>query len=99
MRDQKYRTKAIEVTNVTTYAFAEFYDGSYGFWAAGKAGWFELKDPSNAFQRTYNMMNEAASMFYMLADKMRRSRKVHLNQSKKKLERYAKLIFRDVRQQ
>lgn len=81
---------------MTTYAFAEYDDGSFGFWAAGKAGWFEIKDPSIAFQRTYNMMNEAASMFYMVADKMKRSRKRYINPSVQRLERYAKGIFRDV---
>lgn len=91
-----YRTKAIELTNVTTYAFAEFDDGSYGFWAAGKAGWFEIKDPVPAFQRTYDMMNEAASMFYLLADKLRRSRKPQAKLTCKKVDRYAKQVFRDV---
>ena len=96
VRDPKYRTKGIELTDITTYAFAEFEDGSYGFWAAGKAGWFELKDPLTSFQHTFDMMNEAASMFYMLVDKSRRARKSRSNYTARYLDNYANLIFKDV---
>lgn len=86
----------IEVKDVTTYAFAEFEDGSYGFWAAGKAGWFEIKDPAAAFQPTFDMMIEAASMFYMLADKLKRARKVQQNLSTRLLDRYMTSVFKEV---
>lgn len=78
------------------YAFAEYQDGSYGFWAAGKAGWFEIKEPVAAFQRSYNMMKEAASMFYLLADKLRRVHKGMPKPTVRKLNEYAKHIFREV---
>lgn len=96
VRDVKYQVKAIELTDITTYAFAEFKDGSYGFWAAGKAGWFEIKNPTTPFQRCFDMMNEAASMFYMLVDKLRRARKSYSNSSAKFIEHYMTLIFKDV---
>lgn len=96
MRDPKYRSKTIEVVNVVAYAFAEFQDGSYGFWAAGKAGWFEVKEPVSACQESYNMMKEAASMFYHLADKLRKARKNGHNLSRKSVENYANNIFREV---
>lgn len=96
VRDPKYKTKIIELTDITTYAFAEFEDGSHGFWAAGKAGWFELKDPLASFQPTFDMMNEAASMFYMLVDKSKRARKSQSNYTARHLDNYANLIFKEV---
>lgn len=96
MRDPKYRNKAIELVNVVAYAFAEFQDGSYGFWAAGKAGWFEIKEPVAACRESYNMMKEAASMFYHLADKLRRARKNGYNHNWKWIENYSNNVFREV---
>lgn len=97
MKNDKYQSKAIELAPVTNYAFAEYDDGTYGFWAAGRAGWFELKDPVPAFRPTFEGMNEAASMFYMLADKLGRAHKTNPKLSVKGLERYANNVFRDVR--
>lgn len=96
VRDPKYRTKTIELTNITTYAFAEFKDGSYGFWAAGKAGWFEIKDPLVTFQRTFDLMNEAASMFYMLVDKSKKASKRQSNYTARYIDNYAKYMFKHV---
>lgn len=96
VRDPKYKTRTIELTDITTYAFAEFEDGSHGFWAAGKAGWFEIKDPIVPFQRTFDMMNEAASIFYLLVDKMKRARRTSLNSTAKYIDQYAAKIFKDV---
>lgn len=89
-------SKTVELDNITNYAFAEYDDGTYGFWAAGKAGWYELKDPATAYKQAFNGMNEAASMFYMLADKVRRSYKTNWKLSAKGLDRYASTIFKDV---
>lgn len=96
VRDPKYKTRAIELTDISTYAFAEFEDGSHGFWAAGKAGWFEIKAPAVPFQHTFDMMNEAASMFYLLVDKLRRARKSSLSYTAKYADQYATKIFKDV---
>lgn len=82
--------------NITTYAFAEYEDGTYGFWAAGKAGWFELKDPAPTYKTAFGKMNEAASMFYMVADKLRRAYKANARLSAKALDRYVNAIFKDV---
>lgn len=81
---------------MVAYAFAEFHDGSFGFWAAGKAGWFEIKEPVAACQLSYNMMKEAASMFYLLADKLRNSRFLHERLSYKQMDNYAMKTFRKV---
>ena len=94
--DQQYKSKPIEVANVITYAFAEYDDGTHGFWAAGNAGWFEIGDPVPSFTHIFNSMNEAASMFYMLADKWKRARKSQRNLSAARREKYASLVFKDV---
>ena len=96
VRDKNYRDKAIEISNVMTYAFAEYNDGTYGFWAAGKAGWFEIQSASNAYHDTYEKMIQAASMFYMLADKLKRSRNRNPKISRKRTDQYADQIFQDV---
>lgn len=94
VRDSRYKTKTIELTDIVTYAFAEFDDGSHGFWAAGKAGWFEIHDPTVAFQHIFDMMNEAASIFYFMVDKLRRARKT--NYTVKFVDQYAIKMFKEV---
>lgn len=42
------------------------------------------------------MMNEAASIFYLLVDKLRRSRKRQLNYTAKYADQYVTKIFKDV---
>ena len=96
VKDKRYRDKLIELRNVTTYAFAEYEDGSYGFWAAGKAGWFEIQSPASSFKDTYILMNEAASMFYMLADKLRRAIKKRPKLNMKELDKYTRILFKEV---
>lgn len=96
VKDEKYLTKTIQLDRITKYAFAEYDDGTYGFWAAGKAGWFELGEPAPKFKPIFEGMNEAAAMFYLLADKLRRSYKTNWTLSKKGLDRYATTIFKDV---
>ena len=97
VKNDKYRSKTIELAGITTYAFAEYDDGTYGFWAAGRAGWFELRDPAPVYKQAFEGMHEAASMFYMLADKLRRALNKNPKLSGKGLERYANAIFKDVR--
>ena len=96
VKDKRYREKFIELKNVTTYAFAEYEDGSYGFWAAGKAGWFEIQSPASSFKETYSSMNEAASMFYMLADKLRRAIKKRPKLNARDLDKYIRVLFKEV---
>ena len=86
----------MEIRNVTTYAFAEYEDGSYGFWAAGKAGWFQIQSPASSFKETYALMNEAASMFYMLADKLRRAIKKRPKLNAGELDKYTRVLFKEV---
>lgn len=73
MRDPDYEKRPIELTHVTTYAFAEYLDGTYGFWAAGKAGWFEFDSFASSYRSIHNHMNEATSLLYTLADRLRQS--------------------------
>ena len=96
VKDPKYKTKTVDIMNVTNYAFAEYDDGSFGFWAAGKAGWFEIKSASGPYSQTLLEMNEAASMFYTIADKTRRGRKIPSRMSEKDLFKYTAALAKDV---
>jgi hypothetical protein len=96
VKNEKYKMKTIELYNVTKYAFAEYDDGTFGFWAAGKAGWFEITDALGLYQQTLAEMNEAASMFYIMADKTRRGRRDPSRMSVKDLDKYATGLAKDV---
>lgn len=97
MRDKKnYRRKPIVINNVKAYAHAQYNDGTSGFWAAGKAGWFEVKDPVKVYEETFEDMIEATDMFYFLADKYKNSITRLPQASAKALERYAVVQFRSV---
>ncbi|KAI4163467.1 MAG: hypothetical protein LQ342_002974 [Letrouitia transgressa] len=96
VKDRKYHTKRIRLNNVTTYAFAEYNDGSYGFWAAGQAGWFEVDEPIPQYRHIYNQMTEAASMFYSLADCQRKSRRKNVSMSTEELNQYVEKAFKEV---
>ena len=96
VKDDRYRTKTIELSNVVSYAFAEYDDGTFGFWAAGKAGWFEIRSASGPYQQTFANMNEASAMFYIMVDKTKRGRKDPSKMSIKDLNRYGNGLAKDV---
>jgi len=82
--------------NVTTYAFAQYDDGTCGFWAAGKAGWFEFQSPTTSYKITYSKMSEAATIFYMLADRLRKYQGKKPGHKAKDFCATAKMAFRNV---
>ncbi|MCJ1431310.1 hypothetical protein MMC27_000661 [Xylographa pallens] len=90
-----YRNRPIIIDNVATYSFSVFEDGSFGFWAAGKAGWFEIKSMAKGYRKIFQDMKEATGMFYHLADKYRNCRSTMPKQSAKKLETHVRVQFRD----
>lgn len=96
VRDKRYQDRVIELDHVTTYAFAQYDDGTYGFWAAGKAGWFEFQSPSNSYKNTNTKMTEAMAIFYMLADKLRKSQQRKSGYMAKDFITTAKSAFRNV---
>lgn len=97
MRDKKnYRTKPIVINDVEAYAHAQYNDGTSGFWAAGKAGWFEVKGPVKVYEETFEDMIEATNMFYFLADKYKNAVTRMPQANAKALERYAVAQFRSV---
>lgn len=71
VRDPKYESRPLEIPDLRSYTFADFDNGTYGFWVAGKAGWFELKEPAVTYRAIFDGMNEAAGMFYFMAKKYR----------------------------
>ena len=96
IRDKRLRERTIALNDITTYAFAEYNDGTHGFWAAGQAGWFEVQNVLSTYEKIYASMDEAASIFYMLADKLRRAVKKRPKFTPKALDKYATQIFNDV---
>lgn len=92
--DPKCRQRIIQLQNVTTYSFAEYGDGTYGFWAAGEAGWFELEEMVPQYKPIIDEMNVATSMLYFVADRMRRSRKTQF--TKAEFDKHIHRLFQDV---
>jgi hypothetical protein len=87
----------IELTDVVLYAFAEYMDGTYGFWAAGKCGWFEFDSVASSYRSIHSQMSEATSWIYVLADKIKNQKtKVSGTIDGPKLEKYMQTVFSDV---
>ncbi len=85
------------MTDVVLYAFAEYMDGTYGFWAAGKSGWFEFESVVSSYRSIHNQMSEATSWIYVLADKIKKQKsKVSATMDGLKLEKYMQSLFSDV---
>lgn len=97
VHERRWRSKRVEITNVSFWAFSEDSDKSVSLWASGRAGWFELHDPVPQYREIYDGMTEAVSMLYHLADKYKRSRKNATYLSLKEMNRHVRSVFRDVR--
>ncbi|KAL8813034.1 MAG: hypothetical protein Q9200_000556, partial [Gallowayella weberi] len=96
--DTRWRSKRIEISNVSFWAFSEEEpDRSICLWASGAAGWFQLHDPIPQYQEIFKGMNEAVSMLYHLADKCRRSRKNHSYMNFNHLNKFVRSAFHDYR--
>ena len=91
-----YQNQIIAIQDVATYSFSLFDDGSFGFWAAGKAGWFEVTKPAKSFKKIFEEMQEATSMFYFLADKCGSARNNMTHCSVKAQNDYIKYLFSEV---
>lgn len=93
--DAHYAGRTIQLSNVATYSFAEYPDGTYGYWAAGEAGWFELEETVPKYRPIIDDMNVATSMLYFIADKMRRSRKTDFTGAE--FNKHIRRLFQDVK--
>ncbi|KAK4503164.1 hypothetical protein PRZ48_006592 [Zasmidium cellare] len=69
----KKRT-TIVLENVHTFSYGQYGDGSTAIWAAGKAGWFEIR-PAKSYQSTYYEMVDAIKTLYFIADSYKTPRK------------------------
>ena len=94
VKDPNYRNVTTEIPHVSSFAFAEYDDGSYGFWAAGQAGWFELEEPLPKYKPVFDEMGVGTSMLYFVADKIRRSRKTQFTGNE--FNKHIRRIFKDV---
>ncbi|KAK5709262.1 hypothetical protein LTR17_019942 [Elasticomyces elasticus] len=68
------RTASIEISEVRSFAYGQFDDGTIGLWASGRAGWFRLK-PARAYREVYNEIIEGIGMLYFVADAYREERR------------------------
>ena len=98
MVDVKRRSGILELKDVKHHSFAQFEDGSYGFWAEGKAGWFELKTAVSAYRPTFDKMLEATDMFYHMSDRWGNMKKKKKNTkiSTTVIEKEAQELFSEV---
>lgn len=58
---------AIQVQSVRSFSYGQYDSGEVSFWAAGKAGWLEIK-PVRPYKDIYNDMTEAINILYFAAD-------------------------------
>lgn len=57
----------IQVTNVGLFSYGQYEEGEVALWAAGEAGWFEIK-PSRAYRDVFREMVQAVECLYYAAD-------------------------------
>lgn len=57
----------IEATNVGLFSYGQYEEGEVALWAAGEAGWFEIK-PSRAYRDIFKEMVQAVECLYFAAD-------------------------------
>jgi hypothetical protein len=61
---KKFNGQYIELASCETFSIAA---EPITLWALGQSGWLEIR-PSEKFQRMHNMMAEAISIYYFVAD-------------------------------
>ncbi|KAK5167427.1 uncharacterized protein LTR77_007126 [Saxophila tyrrhenica] len=72
---QSQRSSPIEITDVRSFSYGAWEDGSIGLWACGKAGWF-LISPSASYKSIYDSMTEAVKLLHFIADTYKSTRKI-----------------------
>lgn len=65
------RTALIETRDCTRYAIgvssnAHGASNTYGAWAGGQAGWYEIRPPSAAYKAIYDHTIEGVSLYYTI---------------------------------
>nr|POF14065.1 hypothetical protein CFP56_03089 [Quercus suber] len=71
--EHRNKTHHIEITNVTRNAFGEYDDGSFGLWAAGQTGWYDIKG-AGEYNAMMDFMRDDIRTFYFVADAYREAR-------------------------
>lgn len=67
MHKKPYKPTEIVLRNVTCYAYAEMDDKTYGIWALGEAGYFEI-EPAAQYRSIFNDMIQAVEILYFVTD-------------------------------
>jgi hypothetical protein len=65
---QSNRSPALELTDVKTFSYGAYEDGSIAIWSSGKSGWYLIGRPSATYQHTYDEMVEAVKVLFFIAD-------------------------------
>jgi hypothetical protein len=66
-RAEYSKTTPIQVDNICEFAYAAEDTGEILLWAAGKAGWFEIR-PGRAYKDIYHDMQEAVNLLFFVED-------------------------------
>lgn len=69
----------VQVSDVEHFSYGQYDSGEVAFWAAGKAGWFEIR-PARPYRDTYKDMTEAINILYFAADFFRGKKNKTLRQ-------------------
>jgi hypothetical protein len=63
----KSRNPTIQVHNVTHFAYGTYQNGDVDIWAAGEAGWYQIK-PAESYIDLFQSMIEAVNILYFMSD-------------------------------
>lgn len=81
------RTSAVEISDVRSFAYGQYDDGSVALWAMGQAGWYTIK-PCRAYREIYSDMTDAIKTLYFVADAYREQRRSGKSKSAALLPEY-----------
>ncbi|KAB8360702.1 hypothetical protein FH972_024438 [Carpinus fangiana] len=57
----------IKIDSCTNWSYGQYEDGAIAFWAAGEAGWFEVK-PAAWYKPSYKRTRQGIEILYFIAD-------------------------------
>jgi hypothetical protein len=61
------RAVPIQLTDIKEFSYGEYGDGTVDIWAAGQAGWFNIR-PGRHYKDEYTNMIQALKLLYFAAD-------------------------------
>lgn len=64
----------VEITNVKSFSYGQYEDGSVEIWAEGQAGWFTIS-PGRSYKGIHADMVEALKVWYVTVDAYKEAKK------------------------